>query len=164
MVWVKFVHVAAIAIWSAGLICLPGLYLTRAAVPEGPQLHRLHAQVRFMYVMIISPAAFVGVGTGIALIFLRETFFAWFSLKLGLVGVMVSFHILTGLVIIRLFEEGNSYPRWRFYLVTLATVVVVTLIILVVLAKPPVPAPLPDVLSVPGGLAPIVEDLNPFQR
>jgi putative membrane protein len=164
MIWLKFLHVAAIAIWSAGLICLPGLYLQRARVPDDTSLHRLQAMVRFLYVAVVSPTAFVAVGSGIALIFLRETFEPWFSLKLLFVGLLVVIHILTGLVIIRLFEEGNVYPVWRFVMVTLVSLVVVCAILFVVLAKPQLPDVFPEAMHEPGRLRDIVLDLNPFQR
>lgn len=164
MIWLKFLHVAAIAVWSAGLICLPGLYVRRARVPDDEALHRLQALVRFLYVGIISPAAFVAVGSGTALIFLLGTFEPWFSLKLLFVGVMVVIHILTGLVIIRLFEEGRLYPVWRFVVATAGSLVAVCAVLLVVLAKPALPDLLPPVLGEPGGLRDLAVDLNLFPR
>lgn len=164
MIWLKFIHIAAISVWSAGLICLPGLYVQRAHVPNEASLHRLQALVRFAYVAVISPAAFLAVASGTALIFARETFEAWFSLKLALVGVLVTVHILTGLVIIRLFDAGNVYPVWRFAAVTVATVLVVTAILAIVLGRPQFPDLLPAVLSEPGGLRDLVGRLIPSPR
>ncbi|GHD15075.1 CopD family protein [Tianweitania populi] len=164
MVWLKFLHITAIAIWSAGLICLPGLYMRRALVPNQAALHELQALVRYLYVVILSPAAFIAIGSGTVLIFLRETFEAWFSLKLAFVGVMVLIHALTGMVIIRLFDKGYIYPPWRFVATTATTVLTVTLVLFVVLAKPIVPDLLPDVLREPGGLSRLLGDLIPYPR
>lgn len=164
MIWLKLLHFAAIAIWSAGLICLPGLYVQRAHVPDEPSKHRLQALVRFFYVVIISPAAFVAVGSGTALIFVREPFEAWFSLKLAFVGALVMIHIFTGLVIIRLFDDGRTYPVWRFAAATTLTVAVVGIILVVVLAKPDLPNLTPEVLNQPGGLKRLAASLNPFPR
>lgn len=164
MIWLKVVHLVAIAIWSAGLISLPGLYVQRAHVPDKASLHRLQAMVRFLYVAVVSPAAFVAIASGTALIFVRQTFEAWFTLKLGLVGLMVMAHILTGLVIIRLFDKGQVYPVWRFAGVTVVTVIVVTAILTVVLAKPEVPNLLPRAMSEPGALGRLLEPINPFPR
>jgi len=164
MIWLKFLHFAAIAIWSAGLICLPGLYVQRAHVPDEPSKHRLQALVRFFYVVIISPAAFISVGSGTALIFVREPFEAWFSLKLAFVGALVMIHIFTGLVIIRLFDDGRTYPVWRFAAATTLTVAVVGIILVVVLAKPDLPNLTPEVLNQPGGLKRLAASLNPFPR
>lgn len=164
MVWVKLVHIATIAVWSAGLICLPGLYVQRAHVPSRASLHRLQAMVRFLYVAVVSPAAFMAVGSGVVLIFMRQPFEPWFSLKLVFVGVMVIVHLLTGLVIIRLFEEGNVYPVWRFIAVTAVTVLTVAAILVIVLAKPILPDMLPQAMSEPGALKRIADGLNPFRR
>lgn len=164
MVWVKLVHIATIALWSAGLICLPGLYVQRAHVPSRASLHRLQAMVRFLYVAVVSPAAFMAVGSGVVLIFMRQPFEPWFSLKLVFVGVMVIVHLLTGLVIIRLFEEGNVYPVWRFIAVTAVTVLTVAAILVIVLAKPILPDMLPQAMSEPGALKRIADGLNPFRR
>jgi len=164
VVWVKFLHIAAISVWCASLICLPGLYLQRARVPDRASLHQLQGLVRFVYVRAMSPAAFVGIASGTALIFLRETYQPWFGAKLVFVGVLAFIHILTGLVIIRLFDEGQIYPVWRFVAVTMLTVLTVSMILLLVLAKPDLPSLLPAAMSEPGGLRRLLIDLIPFPR
>jgi len=164
MIWLKFLHVTAIAVWSAGLISLPGLYVQRACLPPGDALHRLQNIVRFLYVRIVSPAAFIAVGSGTALIFMRETFEPWFSLKLMFVGLLVVVHVLTGLVIIRLFEEGEVYPPWRFVTATAASCLAVFAVLFIVLAKPPLPDLVPEILREPGGLRDLVVDLSPFPK
>ena len=164
MIWLKLLHLAAIAVWSAGLICLPALYVQRAHVADKDSKHRLQAMVRFLYVAILSPAAFVAVGSGTALIFVRQSFEPWFTLKLVFVGALVTIHILTGLVIVRLFETGNVYPVWRFVAVTAATLLVVGAILFVVLAKPDLPDLMPAEMAEPGALKRLIGDLNPFRR
>ena len=134
-VLLKFAHVLGIALWSAGLVCLPFLYLQRRRL-VGDALHRLHNFTRFFYVALVSPAAFVAVASGTALVFVQETYAPWFSLKLALVAAMVAIHATSGLVILSLFEPGKSYPFWRFAGVTTLTVAVVGAILLTVLAKP----------------------------
>ncbi|WP_246472833.1 CopD family protein [Pelagibacterium limicola] len=132
----KFIHVATIAIWAAGLICLPFVYRQRSEVGVDHDLHRLHAMTRFFYVVILSPAAFVAIGSGTVLIFDQQTFVPWFTVKLFFVGVLVLVHVLTGLVILKLFEEAGHYPNWRYVAVTSFTAAVVTAILVVVSGKP----------------------------
>lgn len=164
--WLKLIHIAAISIWMAGLVSLPGLYVQRAAVGEEEQLYRLQRIVRFAYVRIVSPAAFLAVASGTALIFLREAFVPWLSAKLALVAVLAIIHALTGLVVIRLFKEGEVYPPWRFVAVTVFTLALISGVLFLVLAKPVIdPAALvPAVMTEPGGLGRLVRDLNPWQR
>ena len=132
----KFIHIATIAIWAAGLICLPFLFAQRKDVGHQAALHRLHAMVRFLYVAILSPTAFVAVGSGTALIFLRSTFEPWFALKLVLVGVMVFIHVFSGLLILRLFDETARYSHIRYIVVTGGTLAIVSAILAVVSGKP----------------------------
>jgi len=152
VIWLKSLHIAAISIWAASLICLPGLYLQRAHVSGEGALHRLQNLTRFLYVKAMSPAAFIGIASGTALIFLRATYSPWFEAKLWLVGLLVVIHTLNGLVVLRLFNEGESYPLWRFMAVISLTLLTLAAILLIVLAKPDLPPLLPAVLSEPGGL------------
>lgn len=158
----KFLHIASIAIWAGGLVSLPGLYVQRAHVQDNDSLYRLQRIVRFSYVTIISPAAFIAVASGIMLIFGQQTFAGWFSLKLFFVALLVVLHVLTGLVIIRLFREGEIYPVWRFVLTTVLTCGVVVAILFVVLAKPSLSYTPSGDLFEPGGLRRFVQSISPW--
>jgi len=131
----KFLHVFAIAVWAGGLLCLPFLYRQRRRLKD-EALHRLHNFTRFFYVRLVSPAAFVAIASGTVLIFVQATFTPWFSVKLALVGAMVIIHVTSGLMILRLFEPDQTYPRWRFAAATTATGCVVAAILVTVLGKP----------------------------
>jgi putative membrane protein len=164
VIWLKVLHIAAISLWSASLICLPSLYLQRAHVPSQVSLHRLQALVRYLYVRVMSPAAFVAIASGTALIFVRQTWEPWFGMKLAFVGMMAVLHSLTGLVVIRLFDKGQIYPVWRFTAATIVTIAVVSGVLFFVLARPDIPFLLPDILGEPGGLGRLLGDLIPFLR
>jgi len=160
--FLKFVHITTIAIWAAGLISLPGLYVQRAHVKDKDALYRLQMIVRYAYVAIISPAAFVAVASGTALIFGQQTFAGWFSIKLLFVGLLAILHVLTGLIIIRLFKEGETYPVWRFVAATIVTTAVVGAIVFVALAKPFIGLELPGEFMRPGGLRTLTERISPW--
>lgn len=160
--FLKFVHITTIAIWAAGLISLPGLYVQRAHVKDKEALYRLQMIVRYAYVAIISPAAFVAVASGTALIFGQQTFAGWFSIKLLFVGLLAILHVLTGLIIIRLFKEGETYPVWRFVAATIVTTAVVGAIVFVALAKPFIGLELPGEFMRPGGLRTLAERISPW--
>jgi len=156
----KLVHIATISVWAAGLVCLPFLFAQRKDVAKTNALDRLHAMVRFFYVVILSPAAFVAVGSGTGLIFLRSTFEPWFALKLVFVGVMVMIHILSGLLILKLFDETARYSTLRFVVVTGGTLAVVSAILAIVSAKPDIDVSrlTPDWLA-PGRLSEIAGNM-----
>lgn len=137
LAWLKLLHLGAIAVWAAGLICLPFLNRQRYSLNSETELHRLHSMVRYCYVVLVSPAAFVAIGSGTALIFQQQTFTEWFSLKLLLVGLLAGIHVRVGRVILKLFDPAPRLPRWRHAAMMIVTLVVITSIVAVVLIKPP---------------------------
>lgn len=164
--WLKFLHIAAIAVWMAGLVGLPGLFVQRKLVSDDDHLFQLQRTVRFAYLRLVSPAAFLAVATGIILIFGRGVFEPWLSAKLALVGILVLLHTLTGLIINRLFDDGESYPVWRFVAVTALTAVLILGILYLVLAKPSLDLGMlvPAAMSEPGGLHRLFEEFSPWPK
>jgi protoporphyrinogen IX oxidase len=153
-IFLKFVHLAAIAIWSGGLFVLPFLFQQRQGLVAGPDLDRLHRLARFVYVDTTSPAAFVAIASGTALIFAQATFVEWFSLKMLFVGALVMLHVVAGLVLLHLFGPEGHFGRFSYAALTSAYVVVVTAIIWIVLAKPHIDSTeFAAQLFEPGGLA-----------
>ena len=132
----KFVHLAAIAIWSGGLLALPFLFWQRRALALGPDLDRLHRIVRLVYVELTSPAAFIAIGSGTALIFLQATFEEWFSIKMVLVGIMAMLHVVAGLVMHQLFSPRGRFGGFSFVALAGTYAVLIAAILWVVLAKP----------------------------
>ena len=160
MTLLKFIHLATIAIWSAGLIVLPFLFLQRRLLTAGPDLDRLHRITRFVFVAMTSPAAVVAIGSGTALIFAQGTFKEWFTLKMVLVGAMVMLHVVAGLVAMRVFEPKGRFGSRSSTLLTSAYLVLIVGIIWVVLAKPDIDSSqFADALFRPGGLAAWVDQL-----
>ncbi|WP_321927546.1 CopD family protein [Paraburkholderia guartelaensis] len=149
----KFIHLGAIAIWSGGLIALPFLFGQRRGLTATTDLDRLHRITRLVYVELTSPAAFVAIASGTALIFLQATFVEWFSAKMVLVGIMAMLHVAAGLVMHQLFSPDGHFSRFSETVLSIAYVVVIVAIIWVVLAKPHIDSNLfaPHLFE-PGGL------------
>lgn len=148
----KAAHAAAIIVWSAALVATPGMLAERPK-DSGPDLDRLHRMARRLYVRIASPAAFIAIGTGAALIFMRQTFVAWFSLKLALVFALVLVHVGVGAVMLRVFEPEGRIHTLTGRALTAAGMVSVVAILWVVLAKPAIDLDaLAPGLFQPGGL------------
>lgn len=135
-VWlVKAVHIAAIAIWSGGLIALPVLLLRRRGL-SGAALDDLHRIVRHLHVKLVSPAAFVAVIAGMALIFMREIFFEWFSAKLYFIAVLVACHLAMGQLIGRSFLGERPVGPGLASFMIVAVGISIAGILFFVLAKP----------------------------
>lgn len=160
IVWLlKFVHLAGIALWAGGLMTVPFLMRQKDGL-AGDDLVRLHRMVRLLYVAILSPAAFVSIGTGTALIFLRATHGEWFTLKLLFVGVLAALHVRLGLLVLSVFEDGGRLSRWGARLLTLGVVSSAGAVLVVVLWKPRLPMErLAPGLFQPGALAEFLQPL-----
>jgi protoporphyrinogen IX oxidase len=170
---VKLVHIAAVVVWSAGLVALPCVYMQLAYLraenpglnPHGDAVLRLQRAARLAYIGIISPAAFIAIASGIQLTFQRGIVAPWFSVKLMLVAGLVFTHTLAGITLIRLFERPRGHPRWRCLSATSTAFVVAAAIVTLTLAKPTLTdALLPAALSEPGALKHIVARINPWPR
>jgi uncharacterized membrane protein len=134
--FLKFVHIATIAVWAGGLIVLPFLFWQRRPLAARLELERLHRVTRFVYVKTTSPAAFVAIGSGAALIFLQSTYQEWFALKMLFVGGMVMLHVVAGLVTTHVFAPDGRFGLASCIALTSAYLVLIVAIIWVVLAKP----------------------------
>jgi uncharacterized membrane protein len=134
--FLKFVHIATIALWAGGLVVLPYLFWQRRLYAAGPELDRLHRVTRFVYVAMTSPAAFVAIGTGTALIFLQSTFREWFTVKMALVSAMAMLHVVAGLTAVRVFTPKGRFGTTSFVTLTVLYLVLIVAILWVVLAKP----------------------------
>ena len=170
---VKLIHITAIAIWAGGLVALPTFYREigrlQAQAPEREQREhavlRLQSAMRFVYVGVVSPAAFVAVGSGILLIFQGTVIAPWFALKLALVAGLVVAHSFAGLTLARLKNDRDGYPLWRYAGATGSTAALAVAILVLTLSKPGLDGDLlPAAMSEPGALKSILKDLNPWHR
>ncbi|QOC21697.1 CopD family protein [Wenzhouxiangella sp. AB-CW3] len=134
---IKLVHIAAIAVWSAALLYLPGLFARHPGVAGRPEaFRRLRYQTRLVYVGLMSPAAVIAVVSGTVLVFLAAQLGGWIVLKLFAVAAMVLLHVYLGRLMGKLYET----PEWRrpaAHLVLLVPgVMVIALVIVLVSWKP----------------------------
>ena len=160
VLWLKALHIAALAVWAGGLVVLPLLLARRPAAAEGAELWGLQAFVREAYRAVISPAAFVAVVSGTALVFAREVFEPWFAAKLVVVGLLAVLHLRFGHLVLTVFRPDGHYAPWRQWSSIAAVLSVVAAILGLVLLKPALDvALLPDVLRQPGGLRALAQSL-----
>ncbi|MET0271270.1 MAG: CopD family protein [Sphingomonas sp.] len=133
---VKFLHIAALSLWCAGLIALPLLL----ALHDPRRQQHLYARLRIVthsaYTRLVTPAAVVSIAAGTALIYLRGTWVPWFFAKLLFVGVLALVHAFIGHVTLQMGERDGDYcppPAWPIVGVAIAAMIV---ILTLVLAKP----------------------------
>lgn len=136
MLWLKFLHISGIAIWIAGLLYLAAMLLGHHKVQDQQDFARVRMGSRFAYMGLVSPAAFIAVGAGGALLFISDALHPWMFVKLGMVGVLVLAHLQYGYVLTHLADEEAEGPTLRIKAVAVAIVLSAVAILVLVLAKP----------------------------
>ena len=151
--WLKSLHISGLVIWVAGLLYLPAILASHNKVGDRQDYARIRMSSRFLYLGLVSPAAFVSVAAGTALLFVSDTLHPWMFLKLVAVGILVIAHLQCGSVLAHLGEEEARVPRLRLAVAAAAVPLSSLAILVLVLAKPEVPtAFMPRALTEPGVL------------
>ena len=132
----KFLHIAALSIWCAGLIGLPLLLARHSPADEQAVFSRLRIVTHRTYVAVVTPAAVLAIALGTALIFVRNLFVPWMFAKLVLVGVLVLLHVWLGHVTVQTGEQRGAYETHSAGPFLAASLVAMTAILLLVLGKP----------------------------
>lgn len=158
MMWLKFLHIAGITVWVAGLAYLTAMLLDHRKVRDQQDFARIRMGSRFVYMGLASPAAFIAVGAGTALLFVSDALHPWMFVKLAAVGVLVFAHVNYGYILTHLADEEAEGPTLRIY-GSLGMLAVSSIAILwLVLAKPPMADDaLPGWLNEPGLMQPPAE-------
>jgi len=164
MAWLKFLHIAGLAMWCAGLLYLPGLLLAHRNLPPGQEFARIRRATKFNYNVLVSPGAFVAIGAGAALLFLSpRAMEGWMFLKLALVSGLVLAHVHYGFVLAALSDNREEPPRLRLYALTLWVSGMILGVLWLVLEKPAITSEaLPDALLRPGGLQSAFDAFTPI--
>lgn len=131
-VGVKLVHISAIAVWSAGLLYLPGLFAEHARAHGEDSFRRLRLRTRAVYVAVMSPAAVIAIASGTVLVFVAASLGGWLVLKLWAVAAMVMLHIYFGGIMAALHAKPQMRkPATHLLLLAPAGLLIVVVVYLV---------------------------------
>lgn len=109
--WLKFFHIAAMALWFTGLFLLPRLFI--ASGDDEADHADLNAIGKALYFGLMTPAAAVTVALGMVLIAYGFQG-AWLPAKLVLVALAVLLHIYFGQLLVDL-SRGHVRHGPVFY-------------------------------------------------
>lgn len=110
MLWIKAFHIIFVAAWFAGLIYMPRFYVNLALETHPAARARLLQMARKLFrftSLILIPALGLGgwlwwvAGIG------RGPDHGWLHAKLGLVILLIAYHIVCGILLSR-FEQGQA--------------------------------------------------------
>jgi putative membrane protein len=134
MLWIKALHIVFVASWFAGLFYLPRIFVNLAMETEPAANARLLLMARklfrFMTILAVPALCFglwlyLGYGIG------QQQ--GWMHAKLGIVLLLIVYHIACGRLLKR-FERGeNVHPhRWYRFFNELPVLALLAVVILVV--------------------------------
>lgn len=133
MLWVKALHIVFMVTWFAGLFYLPRLFVYHAMSSDAPTLERFKVMERKLFWGIMTPGAVLTIVFGMSLL-TWIPLGGWLYAKLGLVALLVAYHVWCGLLV-RDFAAGRNrhghlWYRWfnEFPVVILFAVVILVVV------------------------------------
>ena len=132
MLWIKAFHVISMVTWFAGLFYLPRLFVYHSAAEDKISIERFLIMERKLYFYIMTPGAVLTLVFGFWLLGSTASGL-WLSVKLGLVILLILFHIYCGKLLIDIKNDPKSHSQ-KFYrwLNEIPTVILIAVVILVV--------------------------------
>jgi protoporphyrinogen IX oxidase len=132
---IKFLHIAFVTVWFAGLLALPWLFSRHAEQSSQPGITTMRRIERTVYFAVTTPAAVLAVLFGTALLFYGFDG-AWLHIKLTVIVIAVAFHLYCGRVL-RVFIQGRiTRGRWHFRVLSQVPLALLIVIVFLASAKP----------------------------
>ena len=127
----KSLHIIAVVSWFAGLLYLPRLFVYHAECTDQPGRQRFTIMQQRLYRRIMGPAMVASILFGFSI--MPGFGGSWLWIKLGLVGLLVAFHISCGSYIKKL-AAGNNHPSGKFFRFynEIPTLILIAIVLLVV--------------------------------
>lgn len=114
---IKALHIIAMVAWFAGLFYLPRLFVYHAAAEDKISIERFKIMEHRLYYYIMLPSAFLTLLFGFILFSFSANYYAhaiWMHLKLGLVALLILFHLYCGKCL-REFKRDKNHHSSLFY-------------------------------------------------
>lgn len=116
MLWVKSLHIIFMVTWFAGLFYLPRLFVYHAMSEDQASIDRFKIMERKLYFGIMAPGAILTIIFGLWLWLGYGFTGTWLHIKLGLVIILIAYHLYCG-KLMKAFKEdrnthGHVFFRW----------------------------------------------------
>lgn len=135
MVWLLFLHIASLVIWTAAL-CILLILLARKA-PNWPQVAGNGDSLeRIWFTRLASPAGLFSIVSGTLIFAVQQRFDSWLLLKLTLVTALVACHVTAGLLILYRKRPESSNISGKCTALLLLVLLLIFSIVVLVLLKP----------------------------
>lgn len=134
MLWIKAFHIIFMVTWFSGLFYLPRLYVYHAQATDSISKERFKIMEKKLYYMITTPGGLLTIIFGLWLMSFNWHGYAqmlWLHIKLGLVFLLVLYHIYLGKILHDFREDhnkhGHVFYRWLNEVPALFLIVIIVL-------------------------------------
>lgn len=138
MLWIKALHIIFMVTWFAGLFYLPRLFVYHTTANDAISIDRFKIMERKLFFGIMTPGAILTILFGIWLLnflpgYLNTT---WMLLKLGLVLLLIFYHIWCGVLLKQFKDDSNRHSHVWYRWFNEAPVIGLIAIVILVVVKP----------------------------
>lgn len=139
MLWVKAFHIIFVVIWFSGLFYLPRLFVYHAMATDAISIQRFKLMERKLYFGIATPGAIL------AIFFCTWLFsfnmqgymhMGWFHLKVGLVLLLIAYHIYLGVLLNKFKHDNNQHTHVFYRIINEIPVLFLIAIVILSVVKP----------------------------
>lgn len=120
--------------WFAGLFYLPRLFVYHAMSTDKLSGERFKQMEHKLYYAIMTPSAVLTIGFGLWLWWAYQFAAVWLYIKLGLVAILVAYHLVCGRLLYDFKRDSNRhsarYFRWFNEIPALLLIAIVLLVVL----------------------------------
>ena len=137
--YIKAFHVIFMVTWFAGLFYLPRLFVYHAMCEDQISNDRFKIMERKLFFGIMTPGAVITIALGLWMLIPHWNAYmigAWMQAKLGLVGLLVVYHIWCGKIVKDFKHDQNTKSHVWFRWFNEAPVLTLIAIIILVVVKP----------------------------
>jgi len=137
MLYIKSFHIVFMVAWFAGLFYLPRLFVYHAQADDRISIERFKLMERKLFFGIATPGAVLTIAFGL---WLWQGYFPtagwWLHAKLGLVALLVAYHLWCGKLMMDFRRERNVHGHVWYRWFNEVPVVVLAAIVVLVVFKP----------------------------
>lgn len=139
MLWIKAFHIIFMVTWFAGLFYLPRLFVYHAMSTDEISQARFLIMERKLFFGIMTPGAIFTLLFGLWLILLNPSYYmsmAWMHAKLGLVTLLVLYHLYVGKCYFAFKKRANTHSHVFYRVLNEVPVLFLVAIVILVVVRP----------------------------
>jgi protoporphyrinogen IX oxidase len=139
MLWVKAFHIIFMVTWFSGLFYLPRLFVYHVLTNSPASKDLFKIMERKLYFQITTPSAILTIIFGGWLLTFNAAYYlkaTWFHLKLGLVLLLIIYHLYLGKILTNFKREKNQHDHLYYRILNEIPVLFLILIVILVIVQP----------------------------